>query len=121
MLPMAAGGMGLHTFTAASKAAAEHGAAANAAAAANERRALGVRTPSKKPDLPKGSGDGAGLVDGENFPGGCCLEWGHGPSCLHRIVFFCSAVFCKGLRRGKDFGPGCWLLLGSAMGPRCAS
>ena len=40
--------------------------------------------------------------------------------CLQRIKFFCSAVFCKGLRRGKSFGSGCLLLLGSAMGPRCA-
>ena len=45
---------------------------------------------------------------------------GHGSSCLHRIVFFCSAVFCKGFRRGKSFGSGCRLPLGSAMGPRCA-
>ena len=25
---------------------------------------------------------------------------GHGSSCLHRIMFFCSGVFCKGFRRG---------------------
>ena len=35
-------------------------------------------------------------------------------------MFFCSAVFCKGFRRGKGFGSGCRLPLGSAMGPRCA-
>ena len=45
---------------------------------------------------------------------------GRGSSCLHRIVFFCSGVFCKGFKRGKGFGSGCWLPLGSAMGPRCA-
>ena len=45
---------------------------------------------------------------------------GRGSSCLHRIKIFCSAVFCKGFRRGKGFGSGCWLFLGSAMGPRCA-
>ena len=45
---------------------------------------------------------------------------GHGSSCLHRIMLFCSAVFCKGLKYGRGFGSGCWLLLGSAMGPRCA-
>ena len=39
---------------------------------------------------------------------------------VHRIVFSCSAIFCKGLRREKGFGLGCWLLLGSAMGPWCA-
>ena len=45
---------------------------------------------------------------------------GHGSSCLHRIMFFCSAVFCKGFRMGKGSGSSYWLLLGSAMGPRCA-
>ena len=45
---------------------------------------------------------------------------GHGPSCLHRIMFFCPCVFFKGFRRGKDFRSACWLLLGSVMGPRCA-
>ena len=39
---------------------------------------------------------------------------------LHRIVFFCSAVLCKGLKWGRGFRSGCWLLLGGAMGPRCA-
>ena len=33
---------------------------------------------------------------------------------------FCSAVFCMGFKRGKGSESGCWLLLGSAMGPRCA-
>ena len=45
---------------------------------------------------------------------------GRGSSYLHRIMFFCSTVFCKDLRRGKGFRSGCWLPLGSAMGPRCA-
>ena len=45
---------------------------------------------------------------------------GHGSSCLYRIMFFCSAVFCKGFKGGKGFGSGCRLLLGGAMGPRCA-
>jgi hypothetical protein len=41
-------------------------------------------------------------------------------SWLRRIMFFCSGVFCKGLRRGKGFGSSCSLPLGSAMGPGCA-
>ena len=36
-------------------------------------------------------------------------------------MFFCSAVFCKGLRRDIDFGPGCQLLLKSAMGWLCGT
>ena len=59
-------------------------------------------------DSPRGQGRGTG-----------CLG-GHGSSCLNRIIFFCSAVFCKGLKRGKSFKSSCWLLLGGAMGPRCA-
>ena len=59
---------------AASKAAATHEDNAKAAAVANERRALEVRTPSKKPDLPKKNGGGTGLMDGEDFSGGRCLE-----------------------------------------------
>ena len=45
---------------------------------------------------------------------------GHGSSCLHRIMPFRSPVFCKGLRYGRGLGSGCWLLLESAIGPRCA-
>jgi hypothetical protein len=48
------------------------------------------------------------------------LPWGalvFVPSPHHDIF---SAVFCKGFRRGWGFGSGCRLLLGSAMGPRCA-
>ena len=45
---------------------------------------------------------------------------GMGPSCLRRIMFLCSGVFCQGFRKAKSFRSGCWLPLGSAMGPRCA-
>ena len=44
--------------------------ATKAAAAANERRALDVRTPSKEPGLLEESGGGARLMDGEGFSGG---------------------------------------------------
>ena len=74
---------------AASKAAAAHEAAAKAAAAANERRALDVRTPSKKPGLPKEPGDGAGLMDGGDFSGGRCLEWGPGSASSRRRRLGC--------------------------------
>ena len=90
---------------AASKAAAAHEAAAKAAAAANERRALDVRTPSNKPDLPKKNGGGAGLMDGEDYFGGGGV-WSGGPG-LHPELL-------------PHLGAGCWLLLGSAMGPGCA-
>ena len=46
---------------------------------------------------------------------------GDRPSCRHRIMFLCSAVFCKGLRRGKSSGSGCRLLLESAMGRFCGT
>ena len=59
----------------------------------------------------------AGVVRGGRGANG---RGGHGSSCLHRIMFFCSGVFCQGFRRGKDFRSGCWLPFGSAMGPRCA-
>ena len=36
------------------------------------------------------------------------------------LLIFCPAVFCKGLGRSWGSGLGCWLLLGSAMGPGCA-
>ena len=45
---------------------------------------------------------------------------GMGPSCLRRIMFFCSGVFCQGFMMGKGFRSSCWLPLGNAMGPRCA-
>ena len=41
---------------------------------------------------------------------------GMGPSCLHRIMFFCSGVFCQGFRRGKGLRSSCRLLLWSTMG-----
>ena len=40
---------------------------------------------------------------------------GHGSSCVHRIMLFCSAAFSLGFRKGTDLGSACWLLLGSAM------
>ena len=49
-----------------------------AAAAANERRALDVRMPSNKPDLPEVPSGYAGPMDGEGLSGGRCLEWGGG-------------------------------------------
>ena len=41
---------------------------------------------------------------------------GHGSSCLRRIVFFCSCVFCQVFRSGKSFRSGCRLPLGGARG-----
>ena len=46
---------------------------------------------------------------------------GMGPSCLDRIMFFCSGVFCQGFRRGKGFESGCRLLLGSTTGWLCGT
>ena len=46
---------------------------------------------------------------------------GMGPYCLHCIMFFCPGVFCEGLKRGKGFRSGCWLLLGSTMGWLCGT
>ena len=46
---------------------------------------------------------------------------GMGPSCLHRIMFFCSCVFCQGLRRGKGFRSSCQLLLGGTTGWLCGT
>ena len=40
-----------------------------------------------------------------------------GPFAFNASCYFCSAVFCQGFRRGRGFGSGCRLLLGSAMGP----
>ena len=81
------------------------------------------------------SGRAAGSSRGVPWGRGACVEvrqvWcvgsvvpmaagGIGPSCLRRIMFSCTGVFCQGFRRGKGFKSRCWLLLGSAMGPRCA-
>ena len=33
-------------------------------------------------------------------------------SCLHRIMFFCSAVFCKGFKRGQGLRIGLPVALG---------
>ena len=41
---------------------------------------------------------------------------GHGSSCLRRIMFFCSDVFCQEFRRGKGFRSGCWLPVGVPWG-----
>ena len=54
--------------------------------------------------------------------GSAWCQWPRGAwrsSCLHRIMLFLYTAFCKGFRRGKGFGSSFWLLLGSAMGPRC--
>ena len=56
------------------------------------------------------------------FVGGVVLmaAEGMGPSCLDRIMSFCYGVFSQCFRRGRGFRLGCWLPLGSAMGPGCA-
>ena len=59
----------------------------------------------------------AGVVRGGRGANG---RGGHGSSCLRRIMSICSGFFCQGFRKGKSFRSGCWLPLGSAMGPRCA-
>ena len=41
---------------------------------------------------------------------------GHGPSCLHRIKFFSSAVFCKGFKRGQGLRIGLLVALGECHG-----
>ena len=117
---------------AASKAAAAHEAAAKAAAAANERRALDVRTPSKEPDLLEESGGGARLMDGEGFSGGAVFGVGArvrvlaatAPGLLPRLATGCGetivTAFDPRTREYEGFETGFWLLMGSAMGPRCA-
>ena len=85
---------------AASKAAAAHDAA-KAAAAANERRALDVRMPSNKPDLPKEPGGGAGLMDGEDFSGGQCLECGPGCASSRRLRLGCCRASPQAAARPK--------------------
>ena len=100
------------------KATAAHEAAAKAAAAANERRALDVRTPSKKNGLPKESGGDAGLMDGEDFSGRRCLEWARvrvpaatAPGLMPRLATGCgeAIVTASGPRTREyaGFGAGC--------------
>jgi hypothetical protein len=62
-----------------SKAATAHEAATKAAAAANERRALDVRTPSNKPDLPKKMAAARNSWAVRTFPGGGVWSGGPGP------------------------------------------
>ena len=115
VLPMAAGGIGPHAFTASCYFALVSFARASEWARASNR-AAGCSW-----GVPWGRG---ARVEVRRVwgVGGVVLmtAGGMGPSYLHRIMFFCSTVFCKGFRMGKSFGSGYWLLLGSAMGPRCA-
>ena len=41
---------------------------------------------------------------------------GHGSSYLHRIMFFCSTVFCRGFRMGKGFGPSYYRICSCSWG-----
>ena len=41
---------------------------------------------------------------------------GRGSSCLQRIIFFCSAVFCKGLRVGQELRIELLIALGERHG-----
>ena len=79
VLPLAAGGMGPHAFTASCSLALVSFAGASGGASASDR--------------------------GSGCPGG-----------VHRIMFFCSGVFCQGFRRGKGFRSSCWLPLGVPWG-----
>ena len=60
-----------------------------AAAAANERRALDVRVLLNKPNLPREPGGSGGPMDGEDFSGGRCLEWGPGSASSRRRRLGC--------------------------------
>ena len=100
-------------MAAAATAAAAEVAAASKAAAAHDRhqnRYRGERAARprrahalEKPDMLKEPGGGAGLMNGEDFSGGQCL-----------------GAFDHRTREYTGFGVGCWLPLGSAMGPGCA-
>ena len=84
-----------------------------------------MRTPSKKPDLPKESGGSTGLMDNGDFFGGAVFGVGEmAPGLLPRLATGCGeaivAAFKPFKREYTGFGAGCWLLLGSAMGPGCA-
>ena len=96
VVPMAAGGMGPHAFTASSF-------FALLSFARDSRGGMGFGSGCW---LPVGSAMGPRCAcRGQAGVGrrgrGAHGHWGHGSSCLHRIMFFCSAVFCKGLKRGK--------------------
>ena len=126
---------------AAATAAAAEAAAASKAAAAHDRRQnryCGERAARprrahalEKSDLLKEPGGGAGLMNGEDFSGGQCFECGPGCASSRRRRLGCwrlatscgetkVTAFGPRTREYTGFGAGCWLLLGSAMGPRCA-
>ena len=85
-----------------------------------------MRTPSKKPDLPKEPGGGAGFMDGEDFSGGAWVRVlaATAPGLLPHLATGCGeaivTAFDPCTYEHMDFGAGCWVLLGSAMGSRCA-
>ena len=114
VVPMAAGGVGPHAFTASCP--------------------FALLSFSRDPGEARASDRAAGCPWGVPWGRSARVEvrrvWGvggvvpmaaggMGPRAFTASCFF-SAVFCKGLRRGKSLGSGCRLLLGSAMGPRCA-
>ena len=116
---------------AASKAAAAHDCRQNryrGERAARPRRAHALEQPA----LLKEPGGGAGLMDGEDFSGGAVFEvvaWvrvlaATAPGLLPRLATSCGetkvTAFDPRTREYTGFGAGWWLLLGSAMGPRCA-
>ena len=112
---MAAGGMGPHAFT----------ASCTFALVSFARTSRGARASDRAAGCSWGVpwGRGARVEVRQVWCVGGVVPMaagGMGPSWLRCIMFFCSGVFCKGFRRGKGFGSGCWLPLGSAMGPRCA-
>ena len=84
---------------AAATAAAAEAAAASKAAAAHDRRQNRYRGERaarprrahapEKPDLLKELGGGAGLMNGEDFSGGRCLEWGPGSASSRRRRLGC--------------------------------
>ena len=113
VVPMAAGGMGPRAFVASCAFALVSFARASGEARALDRAAgcpLGV--PWRRGVRVK--------VRQVWFVGGVVpmAAGGMGPSCLDRIMFFCSGAICQGFRRGKGFRSGCWLPLGSAMVPK---
>ena len=111
---------------AASKAAAAHEAAAKAAAAANERRALEKARPAERVWRRRGTHGRRGLFRGAVFGVGARVRVlaATAPGLLPRLATGCGeaivTAFDPRTREYMGFGAGCWLLLGSAMGPRCA-